>query len=52
MEFGIRFEQHRWMRIGYWLLKKTTYWKIIFNGSQQPPCSLGVPRDLTTCFHY
>ena len=36
---------------GYWLLKKATRWKIIFNGSVQPPCSLGVPRDLTKCFH-
>jgi hypothetical protein len=36
---------------GYVLLKKSTRWKIIFNGSVQPPCSLGVPRDLTPCFH-
>jgi hypothetical protein len=36
---------------GYWLLKKSTRWKIVFTGSVQPPCSLGVPRDLTTCFH-
>jgi hypothetical protein len=36
---------------GYLLLKKTTRWKIIFNGSQPPPCSLGVPHDLTACFH-
>ena len=31
---------------GYWLLRKTTRWKIIFNGSERPPCSLGVPLDL------
>jgi hypothetical protein len=36
---------------GYWLLKKSARWKVIFNGSVQPPCSLGVPRDLTKCFH-
>jgi hypothetical protein len=36
---------------GYLLLKRSTRWKIIFNGSQQPPCLLGVPRDLTACFH-
>lgn len=34
---------------GYWLLKKTTRWKIIFNGSDKPPCTLHVPHDLTTC---
>jgi hypothetical protein len=28
---------------------KTSRWKIIYNGSEQPPCSLGVPLDLTKC---
>ena len=32
---------------GRWILKKTaTRWKIVFNGSVAPPCSLGVPKDL------
>jgi hypothetical protein len=34
---------------GYMLLRKSPRWKIIFNGSVEPPCSLGVPRDLTRC---
>lgn len=36
---------------GYWLLKKTrsARWRIVFNGSDVPSCSLGVPRDLTKC---
>jgi hypothetical protein len=34
---------------GYMLLRKSPRWKIIFNGSQEPPCSLGVPRDLAKC---
>jgi hypothetical protein len=31
---------------GWYILKKTSRWKIIFNGSVPPPCGLGVPRDL------
>jgi hypothetical protein len=32
---------------GWWLLKKTgTRWKIVFNGSEAPPCALGIPKDL------
>ncbi len=34
---------------GYWLLKKQTRWRIIFNGSDPPPCSLRVPRELSPC---
>ena len=35
---------------GFWLLKKTaSRWKIVFTGSEGPPCSLGVPRDLAGC---
>jgi hypothetical protein len=33
---------------GYWILRKTTRWKIVFNGSD-PPCSLGIPADLSKC---
>jgi hypothetical protein len=36
---------------GFMLLRKSPAWKIIFNGSVEPPCSLGVPRDLTPCSH-
>jgi hypothetical protein len=34
---------------GYWLLHKATRWKIIFSGSNPPPCALGIPVDLTKC---
>ena len=34
---------------GFYVLKKAPHWKIIFNGSVDPPCSLGVPRDLALC---
>jgi hypothetical protein len=34
---------------GWWILRKVGRWKIIFNGSVDPPCSLGVPRDLSLC---
>ncbi len=34
---------------GFWLLKKTkARWGIIFHGSNPPPCSLHVPRDLAS----
>lgn len=39
----------RYASNGYWILKKVTTWKIIWNGSDRPKCSLGVPRDLTPC---
>jgi hypothetical protein len=31
---------------GRWILKKTTRWRIVFDGSDAPPCSLHVPKDL------
>ena len=35
---------------GYWILKKGgARWKILWNGSDEPKCSLAVPRDLTPC---
>jgi hypothetical protein len=34
---------------GFWILKKVTRWRIVYNGSEPPLCSLGVPRDLTRC---
>lgn len=34
---------------GYWILRKTTRWKIVFEGSVSPSCSLRVPRDLGRC---
>jgi hypothetical protein len=34
---------------GWWLLKKAGIrWKIVFNGSESPPCALGIPKDLAT----
>jgi hypothetical protein len=34
---------------GYWILKRTTSWKTVFNGSDFPPCPTRIPRDLTRC---
>jgi hypothetical protein len=34
---------------GYFVLRKTGRWRIVFTGSELPACSLGVPRDLTRC---
>jgi len=34
---------------GWFILRKLTRWKVIFVGSVNPPCSLGVPRDLSRC---
>jgi hypothetical protein len=39
----------RYASNGYWILEKQTKWRIIFNGSTDPPCSLGVPRELAPC---
>ncbi|HEX7625690.1 MAG TPA: hypothetical protein VF379_01445 [Gaiellaceae bacterium] len=39
----------RYASNGYWILRKIARWKIVYNGSEFPPCSLGVPRDLTRC---
>jgi hypothetical protein len=36
----------RYAANGWYILKKTTRWRIIFNGSDQPSCSLRIPRDL------
>jgi hypothetical protein len=36
----------RYASNGVWILKKTKTWKIVFNGSDAPPCSLRIPRDL------
>jgi hypothetical protein len=39
----------RYAANGYFILRKTTRWRIVFEGSDPPPCRLGVPRDLTPC---
>jgi hypothetical protein len=41
----------RYAANGFWILEKTSRWKIVFNGSDGPPCSLGlgVPQDLGRC---
>jgi len=42
----------RYAANGFWILKKTTRWKIIYNGSGPSSCSLHVPKDLITgCTH-
>jgi hypothetical protein len=38
----------RYASNGLWILRKTNRWKVIFNGSDPPKCSLGVPKDLVT----
>jgi hypothetical protein len=37
----------RFVSNGGWFLKKQAKWRIIFNGSDPPPCSLKIPRELT-----
>jgi hypothetical protein len=39
----------RYASNGIWILKRSAKWKIIFNGSVLPQCSLHVPGDLTRC---
>lgn len=34
---------------GFWILRRSTRWNVAYSGSDPPPCSLGVPRDLTHC---
>jgi len=37
---------------GEWILKRSTRWRVVFNGSDAPPCSLGIPHDLVRgCLH-
>ena len=38
----------RYASNGLWILKKTNHWKVVFNGSDPPSCSLRVPRDLVS----
>ena len=37
----------RYTSNGGWFLEKQAKWRIIFNGSDPPPCSLRIPRELT-----
>jgi hypothetical protein len=39
----------RYASNGFFVLKKAPTWKVIFNGSVYPSCTLKVPRDLTPC---
>lgn len=34
---------------GFYILKKAPGWKIIYTGSDPPPCSKRIPRDLGPC---
>ena len=36
----------RYVSNGSWFLKKHPNWRIIFTGSDPPPCSLRIPREL------
>ena len=35
---------------GFYVLKKARRWRVVYEGSVEPPCKLGVPRDLVRCF--
>jgi hypothetical protein len=37
----------RYASNGYWILEKLVHWKIVFNGSVAPSCSLGAPREIS-----
>lgn len=42
----------RYAANGQWILKRTTRWRVVFNGSDPPSCALGIPRDLVRgCLH-
>ena len=34
---------------GFFILKKTGGWKVVYVGSDAPACSLRIPRDLLRC---
>jgi hypothetical protein len=38
----------RYASNGLWILRKTDRWKVVFNGSDAPRCSLRVPKDLVS----
>lgn len=39
----------RYASNGIWILRRATKWRIVFNGSAWPSCSLHIPHDLTRC---
>ncbi len=39
----------RYAKDGFYVLKKIRKWKIIYSGSDPPPCSMRIPRDLGEC---
>lgn len=39
----------RYASDGFFIFKKVPRWKIIYNGSEDPPCSMKIPRDLRPC---
>ena len=48
--FSLRARCARYASDGFFLLRRiATGWKTIYNGSDEPPCSLGVPRELIAC---
>jgi hypothetical protein len=34
---------------GFFILRKQLRWRIVYSGSELPPCKLHVPRDLSRC---
>jgi hypothetical protein len=39
----------RYASNGFFILRRVVRWRVIYIGSIEPRCSLGVPRDLTPC---
>ena len=36
---------------GFFILRKTSGWKMVYEGSDPPPCSLKIPRELSGCLN-
>lgn len=39
----------KYLHDGFYIVEKTKGWRVVYEGSEPPPCSLRVPRDLTPC---
>ena len=37
----------RYASNGFWILEKFVHWKVVFNGSDAPRCSLGAPKEIS-----
>jgi hypothetical protein len=39
----------KYLHDGFYIVRKTKGWRVVYEGSDPPPCTLRVPRDLTPC---